>query len=414
MLDHSASVVKYVFVNRYFHPDQSATSQMLTDLAEGLSARGYRVHVVCSRQLYADPRKRLPATQTHSGICVHRVATTRFGRDRLLGRAVDYASFYISSTFALLLLLRTDDVLIMKTDPPLMSILGACIARVRRAFLVNWQQDVFPEVASRLNANPWPRWVEELLRRRRDASLRAARMNVVIGSRMLEYFANRGIPREQLCVIDNWADSSAIVPKPAADSTLRRRLGLEGKFVACYSGNLGRAHEFETMLAAAQILRAEPAFVFLIIGGGANMEPLRRAVAERQLDNFVFLPYQPREELADSLAGADVHLASLLPALEGLIVPSKLYGILAAGRPLIFIGEADGDTGRIILRAGCGIVVGVDAANELATVLRQIQADPAGGASMGLRARELFMAQYRLDIAIDKWIAVLAPGTAPS
>jgi colanic acid biosynthesis glycosyl transferase WcaI len=401
---------KIVFVNRYFDPDQSATSQMLTDLSRGMAVRGINVHVICSRQLYVDPRVRLPPSEIREGVTIHRATTTRFGRARLLGRAFDYASFYVSAGLMLLRHLNSGDVLVAKTDPPLISILAAAIAHVKSAALVNWQQDVFPEIASHLGANPLPRWLDSLLRRYRDASLRAAKMNVLIGNRMLEYFRERGIPVSQLCVIENWADAAAITPIPTETSALRARLGLNGRFIVCYSGNLGRAHEFDTLLAAAEQLRSDPSIVFLVIGDGAKMGLLRQGVAERALDSFRFLPYQPREELSDSLAAADVHLVSLLPALEGLIMPSKLYGILAAGRPLVFIGDRDGDIARVIGRADCGIAVNVNASDDLVAAIRRLQREPDTRMGMGSRARQTLESHYSLDNAVARWIAVIDPG----
>jgi len=398
---------RIVFVNRYYDPDQSATSQMLTDLAKGLAANGFDVHVVSSRQLYDDPGMRLVPDETLFGVRVHRVATTRFGRHRLLGRAMDYASFYVACAVMLLKLLRRSDVLVAKTDPPLLSILAAPIAKAKRAALINWQQDVFPEVASHLGASPLPSWLDKCLRRLRDASLRSARMNVLIGGRMREYLAARGIPGSKLCVIENWADDHAIQPKPAAASALRARLGLIDRFVVCYSGNLGRAHEFETLLGAADLLKDEPAFIFLIIGSGAKMDALKRDVATRALDNFRFLPYQPRDTLEDSLAAADVHLVSLLPALEGLIVPSKLYGILSAGRPVIFMGDSDGEVGRVIQRAQCGRPVKVGDSEALVGSLRDLEAEPVARMLMGEHSRKILCEEFSSKHAIERWVALI-------
>ena len=398
---------KVVFVNRYFHPDQSATSQMLTDLATGLAAKGFDVHVVCSRQLYDEPGVGLPADETLFGVRVHRVATTRFGRNRLRGRTLDYLSFYVSCAFMLLKLLRRGDVLVAKTDPPLLSILAAPIAKAKRTALINWQQDVFPEVASHLGANPLPLWLDHALKRLRDASLRAANMNVLIGGRMQEYLAARGIPQSKLCVIENWADGDAIQPKAPGASALRAKLGLSDHFVACYSGNLGRAHEFDTLLGAAQALTGEPGFIFLIIGSGAKMEPLKRGVATLALENFRFLPYQPRDTLDDSLAAADVHLVSLLPTLEGLILPSKVYGILAAARPVIFIGDADGDIARVIHRAQCGHSIAVGDSKALADCLRSMAPQQELRALMGSRGRQILCARFSLQHAIERWILML-------
>jgi glycosyltransferase involved in cell wall biosynthesis len=397
----------FVFLNRYFHPDESATSQMLTDLARALATRGFEVHVVCSRQLYDDAGARLAPRERVLGVEVHRIPTTRFGRFRLLGRALDYASFYVSAAVYLLRILRRGDVVIAMTDPPLLSLLTVPIAAVKRATLINWQQDVFPEVASHLGVNPLPAAVDRWLRRLRDASLRSATSNVIIGERMREYFVTRGIPEAKLEVIENWSDADAIQPKPAAASSLRQALGLGDRFVVGYSGNLGRAHEIDTLLGAAEGLKDEPAFLFLMLGGGAKMAALKQAVDARKLKNFRFLEYQPRAALEDSLAAADVHLVSLLPALEGLIVPSKLYGILAAGRPVIFIGDAAGEVGRVILDAQCGRTVAVGDSRGLAETLRLLQAQPDLRAEMGTRARRLLCERFTAQRAFECWTAVL-------
>jgi len=396
-----------VFVNRYFHPDHSATSQALTDLARALAARGFAVRVVCSRQLYDDPTAKLPAEETFCGVQIHRVGSTHFGRQRLKGRIIDYATFYVGAVMLLMRTLKRRDALVVKTDPPLMSLPAVVIAWLKGVSLFTWQQDVFPELASRLGANPLPPWLDRWLRLLRNASLRASHINVVISARMKEHFLACGIPAAKLCVIENWADADCIKPKSSGASALRTDLGLMDRFVVCYSGNLGRAHEFDTLLAAAESLRQDSSFVFLIIGGGARMPALKRAVAERGLQNFCFLPYQPRHALEDSLAAADVHLVSLRPALEGLVCPSKLYGILAAGRPLIFVGDSEGEVGRVVGNAECGLSVEVGDGPGLALALQFLRTVDEARLQMGIRARALACEKYTLERATDRWIAVL-------
>ncbi len=369
-------MTKVVFVNRFFHPDLSATSQMLSDLAFRLAEAGVEVHVIASRQLYEDPAATLLPRETVRGVQVHRVWTARFGRKSLRGRALDYLSFYVTATARLWSVLRAGDVAVVKTDPPMLSVVGAVAVALRGAKLVNWLQDVFPEVASRLGVAMVAQPIETALRSIRDRSLSFAKANIVLGMRMRSYLASRSVDASSLRIIENWSDGDAVRPLPVARSELRTRLGLQNSFVVGYSGNLGRAHEIDTLLAAAELLREDPSVVFLMVGGGARMQELRERVDEARLRNFRFQPYQPRERLADSLAAADVHLASLLPSLEGLIVPSKMYGILAAGRPCIFIGDVDGEIARLLREAQCGESVSCGAAAELANLIRTFQHDP--------------------------------------
>ena len=402
-------MARVVFVNRFFFPDVSATSQMLFDLSSRLVAHGVQVHVVCSDQLYDDPAARLPATAHVHGVHVHRTWTSRFGRDRLSGRAIDYGSFYLSASIKLVTLVRAGDTVVAKTDPPLISIVAAAIARLRGARLVNWLQDVFPEVASHLGMNPLPAWLDQRLKHLRDYSLRVAQTNVVLGTRMQEHLEGRRIPRARIRVIENWADGEAVQPKTTGSCQLRAQLGLMDKFVVAYSGNLGRAHEFETLLAAATVLASRLDVVFLMIGGGAKMQQLQAAVQAQGLHNFRFLPYQPRDQLSDSLAAADVHLACLLPQLEGLIVPSKFYGILAAGRPVIFIGDTDGELARVIRSTQCGVAVGIGETDALVQALQELAANNHARHAMGERARTLFVERYTVARAARQWLEALQP-----
>jgi glycosyltransferase involved in cell wall biosynthesis len=396
---------RILFVNRFFYPDFSATAQLLWDLARHLAAEGHSVHVFCSRQLYENAAAHLPAREVVSGVHIHRLWTSRFGRKSLLGRALDYASFYWSVTWSLLRWVRPKDVLIVKTDPPLMSIPARWIAAARGAIQVNWLQDVFPEVAMGLGMASRLRLLQSL----RDRSLRGSAMNVVLGSRMRDYFVARGIPSDRLRIIENWSDGESL-----KGSSLRRSLGLDQRFVVQYSGNLGRAHEIETLFSAAEQLRDEPEFVFLMIGGGAKMLELETRARERRLESFLFLPYRSREALPDSLAAADVHLISLLPSLEGFIVPSKLYGVLAAGRPSIFIGDAEGEVARILREAGCGIHAPCGDGERLAQTLRSLSAHPERLESMGLKARAYFETHCTFNAAASRWTSLLKELTQDS
>jgi colanic acid biosynthesis glycosyl transferase WcaI len=399
----STAKARVYFVNRYFFPDESASSQLLSDLAFGLAEHGYEVHIICSRQLYDSAAARLPAEETIRGVVVHRLWTTRFGRRQLPGRALDYVSFYLTCCIVLLRRLRRSDMVVAKTDPPLISIVAWFAARLKRAVLINWLQDVFPEVASALGANPLPEALNRLLRRLRDASLRAAACNVVLGSRMREHLSVPRLRAARLEIIENWADENELQPKPVGESAIRARLGLTGKFVLGYSGNLGRAHEIETLLGAADALRSDAQIAFLFIGAGVKMDELKSQVAERGLSNFSFLPHQARERLADSLAAADAHLVSLIPQLEGLIVPSKFYGILAAGRPVLFVGDPDGELARIIRESHCGLVAAAGNSAELVAAIHQMTNDASARESMGRAARELLGARFSKRRAIERW-----------
>jgi glycosyltransferase involved in cell wall biosynthesis len=411
--------MRIIFLNRYFHPDHSATSQMLSDLAFALARSGVDVHVVASRQRYDNARAALPALECIDEVAIHRVPSSRFGRDGLAGRALDYLTFYAFAAWRLWRLARKGDIVVAKTDPPLVSIVAAPIAAARGARFVNWVQDLFPEVAQAAGVIGAPgRLFLPLLRRLRNRALRAAETNVVLGECMAEQLRNQGIPHHKVSVIANWQDGALVRPVAHGDNPLRRAWGLEGEFVVGYSGNLGRVHEFATVLDAMALLQGRTVAVraggsgvrvrFLFIGGGAQQRVLRDEIAARGLRDVALRPYQPRNELSQSLSAADVHLVTLRPEFEGMLVPSKFYGIAAAGRPAIFIGDPNGEMARVIARAGCGGSVRQGDGAGLAEAILKLAGDPAICAEMAAAARRIFDAEYDKPIAVARWQSLLA------
>ena len=406
---------KIIFVNRFFHPDHSATSQLLSDLAFDLAAAGQPVVVVTSRLLYDDPTQRLAANESVNGVRIRRVATTGFGRSNLLGRFVDLASFYVSAFAALLRVAGHDDLVVAKTDPPLLSVVAAAATALKGARLINWLQDVYPEVASALGVRALAGPLGGILTGLRNASLRVAHTNVVLGERMASHLRAAGVPPQRIAIAPNWSDETQIVPVAHAANPLRAEWGLQGKYVVGYSGNLGRAHEYETMLGAARELRGEPDVVFLVIGGGHHTRALGLAADAAGLSNIVFKPYQPFGALAASLSAADIHWISLRPELEGLIVPSKVYGILAAGRPVLAVTDPDGEIARLVRTHGCGLHVTPGDPKAFAAAVRALAGDATRAAALGAAARAAAEGCFSRQTALATWRAILTDAApAPS
>lgn len=403
-----AAKPRIIFANRFYFPDHSATAQMLTDVAEGLAARGLEVEVITSRMIYDNPATRLAAREEIAGVRVVRVATTRFGRAGLAGRALDYVSFYMSSFFSLLMDARRGDIIVVKTDPPLLSAPLGLAARLRGARLVNWLQDIFPETAQELGLGLARGPVGRLAAAARNRSLQTAARNVVIGARMAERLGAFGAPPAATVLIANFCDDTAIRPLAPADNPLRAAWGFGPEdFVVGYSGNLGRAHDITTVLDAAEALKDTPQVKFLFVGGGHLRAELEAEAARRGLTSVVTRPYQAREQLALSLCVPDVHWASLRPPLEGLILPSKLYGIAAAGRPLLMVGDPDGDIGRILTAHGFGAVIPLGAADTLAATIRSWRSAPEEVRVMGQRARAYVGAHASRARALGLWLELI-------
>ena len=393
--------MKVLLVNRFFFPDESATSQLATDLMSALADAGLEAHVVNSRLNHRGVAPLFPCLEEAKGVRIHRVHTTRFGRQNLLGRSFDYVSFYASSLWKLWRLVSRGDVVIAMTDPPLISVIALIVVKMRRAHLINWVQDVFPEVGTVLGVPFLGGRIGNFLRVLRNHSLRSARMNVVLGDTMRSVLMDEGVAPESSRTIHNWTDDHAISPIEPIENCLRREWGLERKFVVGYSGNLGRAHEFATILAAAADLESDERVIFLLIGSGAKLQELRSVAAN--LRNVCFQPLQPRNRLALTLSAIDLHLISLLPALEGYIVPSKFYGAAAAGRPIVFIGNRDGEIGKLVRRHDCGKAIEAGDHDELVTLIRDVARNPALAARWGENARHAVEREFSKEAALLKW-----------
>ena len=399
---------RLIFINRFFAPDHSATSQILSDLAFDLAGAGREVHLVTSRQIYDDPKAALPEHETINGVDVHRVSSTGFGRTALLGRSIDYVSFYRSVRCCLDDIVHPGDIVIAKTDPPLVSVVARPVARRNGARLVNWLQDIYPETAVELGV-PFMRGpVAASLAALRNVTLRDAAATVVVGDLMGRKVETLGAPAERIHVIPNWCNDEDIRLVAPADNPLRQEWNLADKFVLGYSGNLGRAHEFETVLAAAERLRNESRIAFLMIGGGKRFAELSAAVQARGVAGaFRFLPYQARTLLSYSLGAADAHWVSLDPRLEGLMMPSKFYGIAAAGKPIVVIGDPNGELAQLVQRNACGFGIAPGESETLAATLRRLSETPQMVSEMGARARQMLDAHFTRRLGLARWRRLL-------
>ena len=397
---------RIVFVNRFFYPDESATAQILTDLATHLAASGWDVTVVSSRPRRGQSEP--PRLSVLAQVEVKPVLSTHLGGRSHVGKLLDYASFYAGALIVLWRTVRAGDLVVAKTDPPLISVAAMLVSARKRATQVNWLQDLYPEVAQQLGAPLVSGVPGRMLTALRNRSLRGAACNVVIGKLMGERLEAHCVPPQQIACIANWADEQAIRPHATSGASFRQRLGYsDSEFVVGYSGNLGRAHEAETLLGAAKLLQDHPAVRFLMIGGGAQNALLRRRAGDLGLSNIRFVDHQPRDALAETLGAADVHWISLRPELEGLIVPSKFYGILAAGRPVIAVACTDGEVAREIDSIDCGLSVEPGDASGFAAAILQLVKNPALGAEMGGRARAASEERLSKRRALQQWEKLL-------
>ena len=372
--------LRIVFFNRSYYPDFGATGQLLTELCEDLAARfDYDVTVVAGVPLTAEqPVAPLHwfapvRTETRNGVRILRAWGTSRSTRQFTGRLSNYLSYFISAGFASLRIGRPD-VVVALTDPPIVPLIAIAAARVTGARFVFLCQDVFPEVA-RLLEDFQNKRVESILARISRFTVRSADRIIALGDTMKRRLVEtKGADPDHITVIHNWSDADAIRPG-SKDNAFARDHQLVDKFVVMHSGNVGMSQNVDSLLDVATQLRDLPDVVIAIVGEGARKASLQAEAERRGLHNVRFFPYQPKTRLTDSFSTADVFIVSLKQGLAGFIVPSKLYGILAAGRPFIAAIEADSEPAQVACEHDCGIVVAPGDSAAIARAIRQLHDD---------------------------------------
>jgi glycosyltransferase involved in cell wall biosynthesis len=348
----------------------------------------------------------------HNGVTIHRTGPGE-QHGGILSRALNYRRFQRAARRQLTRVARPGDIVVPMTDPPMLGAATARQALLQGARVVHWIQDIYPEIAA-VHFGPLAGFFLTPLKASRNSAWRTASAWVTLGNDMRRFVASQDVPHERIALIPNWAPRELQAPTTrAAVETCRSRWGLNGKFVVAYSGNLGRVHEFATVLQAAVRLRDDQSVVFLFIGAGARFDEISAAARARGLGNIRLLPPEPRETLAASLAAADVQLVTLLPDYSSLVYPSKLAGVLAAGRPVLFVGPPDGDIALLLQQENCGATLAPgDAAGLAGTVIRW-QGDAVLAARLGSNARVIYERQFTFDRALAQWEDLLKTCQSP-
>jgi glycosyltransferase involved in cell wall biosynthesis len=369
--------------NRSYWPDTGATGQLLTELCEDLVAHhGFEVTVIAGRPVRID--EPVPALEVRHGVRIVRASGTRWDTRRFAGRAMNYLTYFLSAVVAAIRAPRPDVALAL-TDPPIIGL--AALASRPRGGMVFFCQDIFPEVAGLLQDFHSP-LVDAVLERVNRLLVRRASRIVALGDTMaLRLVQGKGADPARIVIIHNWADTAAITPADRVNDFSRAK-GLTERFVLLHAGNIGHGQNLDVVIEAAERLRNRSDILVLFIGDGNRRAALEEQVRHRRLDQVRFLPFQPRDQLRWTYASADAGLVSLMPGLAGYIVPSKLYPILAAGRPCLAAVDADSEVAAIVERHGCGVMAPAGDAGALARAIEHLAdlSEPERRA-MGERAR---------------------------
>jgi glycosyltransferase involved in cell wall biosynthesis len=392
--------MRILLLNEYFPPDTSATAKMAAAVVDALAER-HEVVVLCGRPSY-DPAERHPfyfsRREKRGKIVVVRVGSTTFPRRRMLHRLLNYLS-YVLLAIPRALTLRADVVLAM-TDPPFEGIVGAFIAWLKRRPFVYNIRDLYPEMAVVGKIVQPARWVRMWETLHRWALARAARV-IVLGEDTRERIIAKGIDPGRVFVVRDGAQLPRAIPN--RDHPVAREVRSGYPFVVLHAGNLGFYGAWETVVKAARTLDGD-GVGFVFVGDGAMRSQIESSA--NGCKAIRFLPFRPPDQVPYVLAAGDLHLVTIRRGLEGVVVPSKLYPILAAGRPVLALAPEESDVARVIRRTGCGVVANPDDPVSVAAVVEELARDPERVARMSRRALEI-APEFSLPKELQRFVEIM-------
>lgn len=401
--------LRVVILNQYYAPDVASTGHLLHELATELVEQGFTVKVLTSRPSYGPPETWVdcPMRETLDGVDVRRLWTTRFSKDNLLGRAVNYLTFIVQLFLRVLFTSRKDTVYLYTTNPPFLSIIGAMVSFVRKHNYVHLLHDAYPQMASWVGTIRRGGIAEKIWHLVNRLCYGRCQQAIVLCSKARSLVCDTyKVPQSKVHVIPNWADGEVLRTKPKPLSAFAAEHDLLDKFVVMYSGNLGLYYEFETILDASERLVDAP-YRLVLIGAGGKRSWIADQLEQRELTNALLLPYVPFSQLPDSLSSADSSLVSIAEGIEGISFPSKLYTSLAVGRPIMGLSEADSELRELIEQHRIGMWAELGDADAMEANIRFMMDNPAKAVRMGERARSLFERAFTKEICAERYAQVL-------
>ncbi len=405
MLQQKFSPNKVIFLTQYFYPELNSTAQLLYELAIDLIDKGLKITIYAK---YPDKWPDKISRTFQKNLTVHWIKTTSFPKRLFWGRSINYAIFFIRLVMKTCFSSKKGKILVL-SSPPFLPILAFLLNRIKRQRYIYLVHDLYPDVAVKLGFLKNNGLIEKLWVRFNRLLIKHADKVIVLDKSMqnkIEQYTAL-CDKNKLVIIPNWADGDFVKPISKDENPLIKKLGLENKFIIMYAGNFGLTHNLEIFLQVAKCFM-NTNVVFLFIGEGAKKKKMIEMMKQENISNVRILPYFDRELLPFSLAIADIHLIVLDKGFNGLSVPSKIYNILASGRPILAALEKGGEIEKIINLAQCGRLVAPDNLKEIEFAISCMLRDPDKNTQMGLRAREYFEKYYDRKKITNQYFQLLS------
>lgn len=395
---------------QHFYPEMISTGMHMTELALGLTRLGWKIVVYCAQPSLSleSENPDVPVEMEYQGMKIIRVPSMGSHSRGLIWRLV-FAVTYLASS-ALVALCKHEEFagLLITTNPPFLGLVGTLVNWIFRKPYILIVYDVYPDIVVKsdlLRPTSLIVWIWERFTR---LIMNGAAQNVVIGRDMAEVVAAklREPNRQKIQLIPNWSDENTVHPIRSEDNPFKKEHNLEGCWVVQYSGRMGVTHNLEPLIEAAELLEGKR-IIFQFIGDGAKKKLLQKIAKEKNLSNVQFLPYQPLSKLDQVLSAANLSVVCLESFYTGLSVPSKTYGVMASGTPLLGFLDPKSEIGQTILENKCGVVLPDPTGTEVARVIEELINNPEQLKEMGLNGYQAFKNNYTLTIAARRYSDLL-------
>ena len=394
-------------ITEFFPPDYAATGQLIEELVKQLEKQGVKIRVFTGQPGYAFTNDQAPALEQLGNINIQRSRSTQVWSGRIRGKAINGILFTLRSFLHIIKNVQGNDVVLLTSAPPFLSIAGYLGHLLLGFPYVCLMYDIYPDIAIALgvvNKNHWlAKFWWTINRKIWQKSKGIIVLSPTMKERVVEICPQIA---DKVSVIQSWGDPDFILPIAKKDNWFAKEHDLDSKFTVLYSGNMGRCHDMDTILATAQQLKNEP-IQFVFIGGGPKRESFMENVNRLGLKNFLFLPYQDKNVLPYSLTACDLSLVSIEAGLESLITPSKLYPALAAGRPIGAICPKNSYLRQLVADGGFGASVDNGDSNSLSMFILKLKSDRQLAEKMGNASRQYLQSHFTLEIIAKQYIKAL-------
>jgi glycosyltransferase involved in cell wall biosynthesis len=396
-------------ITQFYPPDYAATGQLIEELAIELTAQGMEVDVFTGQPGYAFKNKQAPAVEYRNRLKVRRSRASQLWSNRIRGKAINGVLFCLRAGLHLLKHRQKTDVLLLTTAPPFLSVVGYLANLCFGIPYVCLVYDLYPDAATELGIISPKHPLAQLWDQVNGLVWQKAQGIIVLSYTMKDRIvAKHPLISERISIIHNWADANWIKPLSKQNNWFAHNYDTAKKFSVLYSGNLGRCHDVETIIGAIDLLQNEP-IQFLFIGAGAKQHNCVEAINNLGLRNCLFLPYQDRKNLPYSLTACDLAFVTIAPGMEGIVAPSKLYGLMAAGKAIAAICEPHSYLRRLIARAKCGACFNHGDSQGLAEFIHFLALNPTWAETMGTSGRRYLEANFTPEIIARQYAEVLNP-----